>query len=148
MSNIVRNDAPHTNILAEAWPRLVAWLDGLSPGDLSFSAQFPHSMRVEEYVKDGRYVVRAELPGFDPDKEIRVQVDGRQLIVEAEREEKKEEGQRSEFSYGRFVRSTTLPSTVEQDSIKAEYHDGILEVSFNVKESPTDARTIPVQRVS
>jgi len=147
-TSTVRNDPVHTNIVTEAWPRLMAWLDGLSPGDSGLTSSFPHSMRMEEYVKDGTFVARVELPGFDPDKDIQVEVDGRQLTIEAKREEKKETDQRSEFSYGRFVRTTTLPSGADPDSVKAEYRDGILEITLKLSEATTSSRKVQVQRAS
>jgi hypothetical protein len=41
--------------------------------------------RVEESVRDDRYVIRAELPSLDPENDIEVTVDGRILTIRAER---------------------------------------------------------------
>ncbi len=67
------------------------------------------SMRLEDETKDGRYVVRAEMPGVDPAKDIDSTVRDGQLTIKAERSEKKDFDGRSEFSYraeaGRAARS-------------------------------------------
>ena len=59
-------------------------------------------MRLEDEIKDGRYVVRAEMPGVDPVKDIDITVRDGQLTIKAERSEKKDFDGRSEFSYGSF----------------------------------------------
>ena len=55
-------------------------------------------MRLEDEMKDGRYVVRAEMPGIDPAKDIDITVRDGQLTIKAERSEKKDFDGRSEFS--------------------------------------------------
>ena len=57
-------------------------------------------MRLEDELKDGHYVVRAEMPGVDPAKDIDVTVRNGQLTIKAERTEKQDFDGRSEFSYG------------------------------------------------
>src|SRR3974390_776010 len=65
-------------------------------------------MRLEDEMKDGRYLVRAEMPGVDPAKDIDITVRDGQLTIKAERSEKKDFDGRSEFSYGSFVRTVSL----------------------------------------
>lgn len=91
-------------------------------------------MRLEDELKDGRYEVRAEIPGVDPAKDIDITVCGGQLTIKAERSEKKEFNGRSEFSYGSFVRTVSLPAGANEDDIKATYDNGILTVSVGVSE--------------
>jgi HSP20 family molecular chaperone IbpA len=45
----------------------------------------PAPVRLEDYVEDGHYVVRAEVPGIDPEKDLEVTVSGRMLGIRAER---------------------------------------------------------------
>ena len=85
---------------------LFDWLESPLTMLRPMSAQ---TMRVEDYVKDGRYVVRAELPGFDPENELAVTVSDGILTIKADREEKTEDKHRSEFRYGSFIRHMTLP---------------------------------------
>ncbi|MGB8388050.1 Hsp20/alpha crystallin family protein, partial [Mycobacterium sp.] len=55
-------------------------------------------MRLEDEMTDGRYEVRAEIPGVDPAKDVDITVRDGQLTIKAERSEKKEFDGRSEFS--------------------------------------------------
>jgi HSP20 family molecular chaperone IbpA len=98
-------------------------------------------MRLEDEMKDGRYVVRAEMPGVDPAKDIDITVRDGQLTIKAERSEKKDFDGRSEFSYGSFARTVSLPAGADEDSIEATYDKGILTVSVAVSEpKPTERR--------
>ena len=98
-----------------------------------------HIIRVEEEMKDGNYEVRAEIPGVDPAKDVDVTVRDGVLTIKAERTEKKESSGRSEFSYGSFLRSVTLPAGADEDAIKATYDKGILTVSVPVTEAQAAA---------
>ena len=80
-----------------------------------------HLIRLEDEIEDGRYVLRAELPGIDPAKDVDITVRNGQLTIRAERSDKKESKGRSEFSYGSFLRSVTLPASANEDDIKASY---------------------------
>ena len=107
-------------------------------------------MKVEEFRDGDTLVVRAEMPGIDPDKDVEVTVSDNMLHLRAERrsetktEDKK--GYRSEFRYGSFSRSVRLPAGTGEDDVKASYHDGILEVRIPVDESSNGARKIPISR--
>jgi HSP20 family molecular chaperone IbpA len=96
-------------------------------------------------VKDGNYEVRAEIPGVDPAKDVDITVCDGLLTIKAERSEKKESNGRSEFSYGSFVRSVTLPAGADQDAIKASYDKGILTVTVPVTEAQTAEKHITVE---
>jgi HSP20 family protein len=132
----------------EMWPRVTDWLDTLVLGDLSWRSGFPHAIRIEEYAKDGAFTVRAEIPGIDPDKDIEINVENGMLTVEGQREEKHQAGQRSEFYYGRFMRSVSLPSGADQDHVNATYKDGILEVKVPIREGSESNHKVPIARVS
>jgi HSP20 family protein len=108
-------------------------------------------LRVEAYEEGGEMVVRAEMPGIDPDKDVDISISAGMLTIQAERrEEKKQEGKagyRSEFRYGMFRRTVPLPAGVKDEDIKASYVDGILEVRVPAAEQPTPAaRRIPISR--
>ena len=102
-------------------------------------------MRLEDEVKDGRYEVRAEIPGVDPAKDIDITVRDGQLTIKAERSEKKEFNGRSEFSYGSFVRTVSLPAGADEDNIDASYDKGILIVSVAISEPKPTERRVQVQ---
>jgi HSP20 family protein len=105
-------------------------------------------MRLEDEMKEGRYVVRAEMPGVDPAKDIDITVRDGQLTIKAERSEKKEFNGRSEFSYGSFVRTVSLPAGADEDNIEATYDKGILTVSVAVSEAKPAERRVQVQSAS
>jgi HSP20 family protein len=107
------------------------------------------TMRVEEFTEDGMLVVRAELPGLDPEKDIDISVTGDVLHIVAERRaEEKTEGRnyvRKEHRYGSFQRDFLLPKGTSQADIKASYKDGILEVRVPTpKPEVAVAKKIPI----
>ena len=109
------------------FPEFVRLLEGGWPfGD-------HHMARIEDYVEDGNYVLRAELPGLDPEKDIQIQVQGNELSIIADRSVEKHDKTHSEFSYGKFVRTVRLPAGALPDEISATYAAGILEVTVPVK---------------
>jgi HSP20 family protein len=105
-----------------------------------------HPVRVEDYVRDGRYVVRAELPGIDPAKDVEVTVAKGILTIKADRREDENGKHHSEFHYGSFSRSVTLPGSADEAHIEAVYDNGILEVAVPLADKGEDkaGRKIPV----
>jgi len=108
-------------------------------------------LRVEEYQEGETLVVRAEVPGIDPEQDVEITLSGNQLHIGAKREEKSEHkgkhGYRSEFRYGTFSRSVTVPAGVSPDDVQASYHDGVLEVRVPLPAEPvTGSRKIPINR--
>jgi HSP20 family protein len=108
-------------------------------------------LRVEEYREGDQLVVKAEVPGIDPERDVDITVNRDQLQIVVRREEKSEQKSkdfyRSEFRYGTFSRTVALPSGVQQDDVRATYNDGVLEVRIPVPdESPASARKVPVVR--
>jgi HSP20 family protein len=115
-----------------------SWLDDADFPSLGLTPQ----IRVEDFVQEGSYVVRADIPGVDPDKDLHVSVDAGRLVVQGERREE----YRHEVRYGSFTRSLPLPSGVNVDDITARYQDGVLEVRFPMVEPASQARQVPVTR--
>lgn len=101
-------------------------------------------MRLEDEIKDGHYEVRAEIPGVDPAKDIDITLRDGQLTVKAERSEHKEFNGRSEFSYGSFVRTVSLPPGADEDDVKARYDKGILTVSIAINDSKPVEKHVPI----
>jgi HSP20 family molecular chaperone IbpA len=130
----------------EPFPRLMDWFDNLLPTDVTWRGFDRAAIKVEEFTRDGKFVVRAELPGIDPAADVDVSVTDGMLTIRAERKEEHTEDRRSEFSYGRFVRTLTLPSGVDESAITAEYKDGILEVSVPMPEPVSTPTRIAVTR--
>ena len=124
---------------AMRWPR---WMDPFEEDDF---------IRVEEVVEDHTLVIRAELPGVDPDKDVELTVDNGRLTVRAERHEEKEEKdrhrRRSEFRYGSFTRSVQLPAGASEADVKATFANGILEVRVPVDGAKAEAKKIAITKV-
>lgn len=82
--------------------------------------------------QDDDYIVKASIPGIDPD-DIEVTLTDNTLTIRGEfkeDEEVKEEQYRlRERRYGSFARSVTLPTAVDRDSIEATYENGVLTLS-------------------
>lgn len=102
-------------------------------------------IRIEQVIEDGQYVVRAEIPGVDPDKEIEVTVADGLLKIHAERTEEKRDRAHSEFHYGRFDRTVALPMGAMEDTAAAKYAHGILEVSVKLGEPKELGRKLPIE---
>jgi HSP20 family protein len=133
-------------IRTDPFPRLMDWFESLIPADTAMRFNVAHPMRIEEYMRDGSLIVRAELPGIDPVKDVEVTVSEGLLTIRGERKEERKEERRSEFYYGSFVRTVSLPTGVDQSNVEAEYKDGILEVRVAMPDQGSAPAQIPVKR--
>ncbi|WP_426977925.1 Hsp20/alpha crystallin family protein [Pseudarthrobacter sp. O4] len=110
-------------------------------GDLPMTS----SIKVEQFQDGDTLVVRAEVPGIDPDQDVDVSVSEGMLHIRAERVERSEHkskmGYRSEFRYGSFQRSIALPPGAKDEDITATYKDGVLEVRAPVPAAPPESTT-------
>ncbi len=108
-------------------------------GELSDSPGTVWRPAIDVMRDDGNLVVRADVPGIKP-KEVKVEVEDGILTVSGQHEEKKEEKDKSflrrECRYGSFSRSLALPDGVDAKKIKAETHDGIVEVTIPLPKAP------------
>src|SRR5437868_1067780 len=121
---------PRTSVLDPLERGLFDW--PLHPFDMFRRLVDEDVIKVDEFMDGDELVVRAELPGIDPDRDVDVSIVDGALCIRAERrqEQKSETAKmrRSELRYGSFSRSLPLPANAKEDDIKARYHDGILEV--------------------
>jgi HSP20 family protein len=96
------------------------------------------SLRVEEFTEDGKFVVKAEIPGLDPKKDVEITLQEGILRIRAERrEEDKSEARefvRREIRYGSFERDIALPQAVSESEVDATYENGVLEIRVPLKE--------------
>ena len=83
--------------------------------------------------RENEFEVKVELPGGKKD-DVKITLESNILTIRGEKkqegEEKGENLQRVERSYGSFQRSFTLPTTVKNDKVDANYRDGILTISL------------------
>jgi len=90
--------------------------------------EWPYRWGLTMEEKEKEVVVRVELPGFTPE-EVKVELIGERLTVEAEhREPKEKEAEKMEGEYAHVKRELTLPPEVEWEKAEAVYRNGVLEV--------------------
>jgi HSP20 family protein len=119
----------------------------------ALSSEMPYMPAADVFSRNGDLVVRVELPGIDPAKDVKVTLLEGILDVKGERKQEKEikeEGYyRKESSYGAFERRVQVPATIKESDIKADYKDGVLEVvvtgAAKALPKPT-AREIPIHQ--
>jgi HSP20 family protein len=95
------------------------------------------SPAVDIFETEGEIVVKAELPGMER-KDIGLNLENNVLTVRGERrftkETKDDNYHRIERSYGTFSRSFSIPATVDEEKIRADYRDGVLKIVLPKKE--------------
>jgi HSP20 family molecular chaperone IbpA len=101
-------------------------------------------IRVEDQVTDTAYIVRAELPGLDPETDVRVTTAHGVLSIHAERKEETKGVNRSEFRYGALHRSVRLPINADEEHVTATYAKGILEVTVPLTAPQPAGRKIAI----
>jgi HSP20 family protein len=98
----------------------------------------PWSPAVDILETEDALQVRADLPDVKLE-DIDVRVENQTLTVSGhrkfERDEKVKGYHRIERSYGEFVRSFAIPSTVETDKVSADYKNGVLTITLPKKEA-------------
>ena len=99
--------------------------------------------------EDKRFVIKADIPGVDPE-DIEVEMENGVLSISgnrhAEHEEEKEGYKRIERSYGSFVRRFSLPESADPESVKAKCKNGALEITVVKRETPAISRRIAVEK--
>jgi HSP20 family protein len=125
--------------------RLNREFDGIRSGTSTEVAFIP---AVDVYEEKDRFVVKADLPGVNPD-EIEVTAEKGVLSLHGERKAEKRDNaegyERSERVTGSFTRRFALPENVQADAIKATFTHGVLEVSIP-KQPEVAAKRIAVER--
>ena len=92
---------------------------------------------VDIYEDEHNIILTAETPGIE-EKDLDISVENGVLTVAGERrmdnEEKQDNFHRIERSYGRFTRSFTLPPTVDENGVKADFNNGVLKITLAKRE--------------
>jgi len=93
---------------------------------------------VDIYEDEQKLVLKLEVPGVKQD-DIDIRLENQTLTVKGERkfesEEKEENFHRIERRFGSFVRSFTLPVSVDTTSVAAKYDNGVLAIQLAKKEA-------------
>jgi len=123
------------------------WLD-----EMFRDADGRQMIKIEEFTEGDCLVVRAELPGIDPDNDVDIEVvEGTLMLVARKTETEEKEGRhfhRSELRYGEFVRNLPIPKGVDETMIVASYADGVLEVRIPMPtgDVPSATHRVPVTK--
>jgi HSP20 family protein len=101
-------------------------------------ASRPWSPAVDILENENELVLKADLPAIEPE-DIDVQVENQTLTLKGHRkfEQTTDKGgyHRIERSYGNFVRTFTVPTTVDTEKVSADYNRGVLTVRLPKKEA-------------
>jgi HSP20 family protein len=104
------------------------------------------ALEVSEH--DGNYIVRAELPGIKPE-DVKLEITDDSVVLQGERKSEKQESKggvrHTERHYGHFYRAVPLPEGAKTDDAKANFDDGVLEVTVPVPERRRKPREIRIQ---
>ena len=111
----------------------------------SASASFVPAVDVYEDAE--KLVLKLEIPGVKPEN-LDIKLENQSLVIKGERKfesnEKAENFHRIERRFGSFVRSFTLPQTVDSESVTATTDAGVLTISL-AKKAEAQPRQIKVQ---
>lgn len=155
MSGLLKRESDLDNVdvfdwfdrMFEDWTRPLPFR---RPTILGWNWMTEDMIRVDEFRENGTLVVRAELPGLDPDKDVELTVTNGMLRINAERrteEQTEEKGViRREMRYGSFTRSLPLAEGATDDDIDASYKNGVLEIRVPVAQpvARPEPKMIPV----
>lgn len=132
-----RENKEMTGLLPRLFGGMTDWFE------VDFPPPLP-AIRLEDKVSDQEYVLRAELPGLDPDKDVQITTLNGVLTVRAERREEQKGLNRTEFRYGVLQRAVRLPANADESAITATYQKGILEVTVPLTAPQPAGRQIAV----
>jgi len=103
-----------------------------------------HRLGLDARLEDqgDKCLLRAELPGFEPD-EIELKVSGNTLSIAAEHKEERKDKHSAVYRHGSYQRHFTVPKGIVKDAVEARYHNGVLEVELPKSEA-SNVKRIPV----
>lgn len=117
-----------------------------------FTKEFEHvdwSPEIEVKQNDGKFIVRTDLPGLKKE-DVKVELTDNLLTISGERKEEKEEKRegyyRSERSYGSFYRQVPLPHGAKTDTAKAEFTDGVLQITMQAPAREPKPRRLEIKK--
>ena len=136
-----------TVVRYEPWGLLNRWRRELDQSFDTFARDASWTPAVDIHEEPKQFVVHADLPGVKP-ADIEITAEKGVLSLKGTRnfEQKNDDGHysRVERVNGKFVRTFTLPENVQTDGIKAQFKDGVLELTIP-KAAKAEPRRIEVQ---
>jgi len=91
------------------------------------------------YETDSGYVIAVDLPGVDRNA-VEIDLDDNRLVIRGTRVIPESNKHRVERPAGKFFRSFSVPGSVEQGQIGAEYKDGVLQIKLPKRKEPKPQR--------
>ncbi len=99
--------------------------------DMLSDLTLENKMKCDIYEKDNKVFIEMDVPGYEK-SDIKVECNKGNIVIRAEKEQKEEENKkylhRERKIYGKIERSFHLED-IDEDSIAAEFKDGILTIS-------------------
>lgn len=135
--------------LEEFFERFSRQFEGQSGFDQDvFGMGGANRMSIDLADTDEEFVVTADTPGFSKE-EIDVRVSGRTLTIEANRDERSEEGDetylRSERHSESLRRTVQLPEPVDEEDVSATYKNGVLTITLPKRDPETGGKSIDIE---
>ncbi len=127
---------------ASRW--LPAGLAPLERSALSFLSMMQSPVRIEEHLDGKSYLLRAEVPGVDPAKDLTVTYLDGTLRLQIRRTDTRKDKTYTEFNYGSYDRTVAV-SMMDEHSIRASYQDGILEIKAKLSDEEEPHRGIDIK---
>lgn len=113
--------------------------------DMLTEADWAPSVDISE--TDNAYIVKGEIPGVQKE-DVKVTIQNGMLSIQGERKQQREEKGRKfhrvECCYGSFVRSFRVPDDTDEDEVRAEFKDGMINITLP-KSERTKAKSIEVK---
>lgn len=131
---LTKSDRPHTeldllrNQLNTLFERT---FDEFEPWEKPLAKMTSWKPAIELHEEKDEYVMKVELPGVNKE-DINIEINENQIIISGETEQKRENKKdniyRSEFRYGKYMRTISMPSEINTEETKAEFKNGILKI--------------------
>lgn len=110
---------------------------GVDSGDEIEAAEW--SPAADVYENDGEYEIVVDLPGIDRSA-LEISIDDNRLSIKGQRTVASPTSPQSERPRGRFLRTFSVPGSVDQSKIQADYRDGVLELRLPKRQEPKAKR--------
>ena len=91
------------------------------------------------YESDSSYSIAIDLPGINRDA-VEIDVDDNRLVVKGTRAIGESRQHRTERPRGKFLRTFSVPASVDQGKIAAEYKDGVLQIRLPKRNEQTSKK--------
>jgi HSP20 family protein len=121
---------------------------------LPVAVEKPFVPTTDVFARGGDLVIHLDLPGIDPEKDVKITIQEGELVVTGERKQDKEYKEadyyRVERFYGTFERHFPIPKTIDEKAVKATYKEGVLEIVLKgavlvAEAKKQQAKVIPVE---